>query len=232
VHSEILGTLTALRTTGASEEDFTMTNRLRFVSIIVALLAWAPAIASAQSIPDGTYYKLSTEFRGLNMKLDVFNGGPKNNMTRLEPDQNVTGQFWRITRINGGWYQLSTQFRGANMCLDIFNGGAKDNEPHLARCDNLTGQHWKISGDNHMFRLTTEFRGPDMCLDIFNGGDNNNQPQLRQCGNFTGQAWTLGRGSCGRRQRRAGARVRLQAKRSVQLEHGPMHSQDVVTTET
>jgi hypothetical protein len=170
-----------------------MTRRLRFIPLVLALLAWAPAIATAQSIPDGYYYKLSTEFRGLNMKLDVFNGGPKNNMTRLEPDQNVTGQFWRITRIDGGWYQLSTQFRGSNMCLDIFNGGARDNEPHLARCGNLTGQHWKISGDNHMFRLTTEFRGPDMCLDIFNGGDNNNQPQLRQCGNFTGQAWTLTR---------------------------------------
>jgi Ricin-type beta-trefoil lectin domain len=170
-----------------------MTNRLRLIPIVLAMLAFVPVSATAQSIPDGQYYKLSTEFRGLTMKLDVFNGGPKNNMTRLEPDQNVTGQFWRIKRINGGWYQLSTQFRGSNMCLDIFNGGSTNNEPHLAPCDNLTGQHWKISGDNHMFRLTTEFRGPDMCLDIFNGGANNNQPQLRQCGNFTGQAWTLTR---------------------------------------
>jgi hypothetical protein len=178
---------------GIAQKDFAMTNRLRFIPLVLTLLAWAPSVASAQSIPDGYYYKLSTEFRGLNMKLDVFNGGPKNNMTRLEPDQNVTGQFWRITRIDGGWYQLSTQFRGSNMCLDIFNGGARDNEPHLARCGNLTGQNWKISGDNHMFRLTTEFRGPDMCLDIFNSGENNNQPQLRQCGNFTGQAWTLTR---------------------------------------
>src|SRR3954466_4923075 len=94
----------------------------RIASIIVALLASMPVVASAQSIPDGFYYKLSTEFRGSDMKLDVFNGGRKNNMTRLEPDQNVTGQFWRITPIAGGWYQLSTQFRGSNVCLDIFNG--------------------------------------------------------------------------------------------------------------
>jgi hypothetical protein len=127
------------------------------------------------------------------MKLDVFNGGPKNNMTRLEPDQNVTGQFWRITAIDGGWYQLSTQFRGSNMCLDIFNGGSRDNEPHLTGCGNFSGQHWQITGGNHMFQLTTEFRGPDMCLDIFNGGDKNNQPHLAPCGNFTGQAWTLTR---------------------------------------
>jgi Ricin-type beta-trefoil lectin domain len=168
-------------------------SRLRSISIVVALTAWVPAAASAQSIPDGYYYKLSTEFRSSNMKLDVFNGGPKNNMTRLEPDQNVTGQFWRITPIDGGWYQLSTQFRGSNVCLDIFNGGSHDNEPHLTGCRNLTGQHWRISGDNHAFRLTTEFRGPDMCLDIFNGGPDDNQPHLVQCGNFTGQAWRLTR---------------------------------------
>src|ERR1700710_971162 len=89
----------------------------RHIAIVVGLLVSAPILASAQSIPDGFYYKLSTEFRGSNMKLDVFNGGPKNNLTRLEPDQNVTGQFWRITPIDGGWYQLSTQFRGSNVCL-------------------------------------------------------------------------------------------------------------------
>jgi hypothetical protein len=164
---------------------------LHFISMIIALLASVPGTAMAQSIPDGFYYKLSTEVRGAGMKLDVFNGGPKNNMTRLEQDQNVTGQFWRIKLIDGGWYQLSTQFRGSKMCLDINNGGANDNEPYLTPCGDLTGQHWKISGDNHMYRLTTEFRGPDMCLDIFNGGDNNNQPQLRPCSKVTGQAWTL-----------------------------------------
>ena len=169
------------------------TGKSRLISIIVGLLATVPSMAAAQSVPDGFYYKLNTEFRGSGMKLDVINGGPKNNLTRLEPDQNVTGQFWRITKTDGGWYRLSTQFRGSKMCLDVFNGGENDNQPHLTRCGDLTGQHWKISGDNHAFRLTTEFRGPDMCLDIFNGGDDNNQPQLRQCSNVTGQAWTLTR---------------------------------------
>ena len=169
------------------------TGKSRLISIIVGLLATVPSMAAAQSVPDGFYYKLNTEFRGSGMKLDVINGGPKNNLTRLEPDQNVTGQFWRITKTDGGWYRFSTQFRGSKMCLDVFNGGENDNQPHLTRCGDLTGQHWKISGDNHAFRLTTEFRGPDMCLDIFNGGDDNNQPQLRQCSNVTGQAWTLTR---------------------------------------
>jgi hypothetical protein len=168
-----------------------MTKPSRLISIVAALLAWTPAIATAQSIQDGFYYKLSTQFRGDSMKLDVINGGAKNNLTRLEPNQDVTGQFWRITKAADGWYLLSTQFRGSNLCLDIFNGGANNNEAHLDRCENLTGQHWKITGKNGAFRLTTEFRGPEMCLDIFNGGPNDNQAHLAKCDDVTGQSWTL-----------------------------------------
>ena len=56
----------------------------------------APASAYAQSIDQGLYYKLSTELRGSEMKLDIINGGPKDNLTQLEPDQDVSGQFWRF----------------------------------------------------------------------------------------------------------------------------------------
>jgi hypothetical protein len=66
----------------------------------------------AQSIDPSFYYKLSTQFRGNGMKLDVFNGGPKNNMTRLEPDQDVSGQFWRFEGNGDGTFRLSTLFRG------------------------------------------------------------------------------------------------------------------------
>jgi hypothetical protein len=74
------------------------------------------------------------------MKLDVFNGGPKNNLTRLEPDQDVSGQFWRFVGNGDGTFRLSTLFRGPRMCLDIFNGGRNNNQPHLVRCGNFTGQ--------------------------------------------------------------------------------------------
>jgi hypothetical protein len=127
------------------------------------------------------------------MKLDVFNGGPKNNRTRLEPDQDVSGQFWKLVGNGDGTFRLSTLFRGQNMCLDIFNGGPSNNEPHLTRCGNFTGQFWKLKEDGDAIRLTTTFRGPRMCLDIFNGGPNNNQPHLAPCGNYTGQLWTFTR---------------------------------------
>jgi Ricin-type beta-trefoil lectin domain len=170
-------------------------SSLRVVPAIVLFLAWVPVPALAQSIDQDFYYKLSTEFRGMEMKLDVFNGGPKNNLTRLKPDQNVTGQFWRLMGNGDGTFRLSTKFRGADMCLDIFNGGPNNNQPHLVNCGNYTGQYWNVAvtegGD--AVRLTTVFRGPSMCLDIFNGGPNNNQPHLAKCAGLTGQRWILTR---------------------------------------
>jgi hypothetical protein len=170
-----------------------MTNSPPLIPAIVVLLAWLVTPASAQSIDPSFYYKLSTEFRGQGMKLDVFNGGPKNNLTRLEPDQDVSGQYWRFVNNGDGTFRLSTLFRGPGMCLDVFNGGPNNNQPHLVKCANLTGQFWNIlvTQDGDQVRLTTKFRGPGMCLDIFNGGTNDNQPHLVPCTNFTGQLWTL-----------------------------------------
>src|SRR5713226_5723907 len=107
---------------------FIMTD-LRSGTVVTVLVACLSAPASAQYIDQSFYYKLSTQFRGDGMKLDVFNGGPKNNLTRLEPDQDVSGQFWRFAGNGNGTFRLSTLFRGPNMCLDIFNGGPKNNQP-------------------------------------------------------------------------------------------------------
>ena len=58
------------------------------------LLLATPSLA--QSPDTNFYYKLSTQFRGTGMPMDVFNGGPSNNQARLDKDQNVTGQNWRF----------------------------------------------------------------------------------------------------------------------------------------
>jgi hypothetical protein len=170
-----------------------MLNSRRLFPAVVVLLAWLPAPTLAQSIDQSFYYKLSTQFRGNGMKLDVFNGGPKNNLTRLEPDQDVSGQFWSFVGNADGTFRLSTLFRGPGTCLDIFNGGPNNNQPHLTNCANLSGQLWNVllTKEADVVRLTTKFRGPGMCLDIFNGGPNNNQPHLANCANLSGQLWTL-----------------------------------------
>src|SRR5262245_12731594 len=109
-----------------------MINSPRLLPAAAGLLAWLSTPTSAQSIDPSFYYKLSTQFRGDAMKLDVFNGGPKNNLTRLEPDQDVSGQFWRFVGNGDGTFRLSTLFRGPDMCLDIFNGGANNNNTSSA----------------------------------------------------------------------------------------------------
>jgi hypothetical protein len=153
------------------------------------------AQASAQVVDQSVHYKLSTQFRGSDMKLDVVNGGPKNNQTQLEPDQNVSGQYWRFVGNPDGTFRISNLFRGPSMCLDIFNGGENNNQPHLTKCENVSGQLWRISltGSGEFVRLTTVFRGPSICLDVFNGGPNNNQPHLTKCDELSGQQWALTR---------------------------------------
>ncbi len=153
--------------------------------------AAAPPLPAAQTPNSDFYYRLSTEFRGAEMSLDVFNGGPKNDMTHLEKSQEVSGQYWKFSPLSDGSYHLMTMFRGPAMCLDVFNGGNNDNQPHLARCAIVSGQFWNIRAEGARVRLTTKFRGEDMCLDIFNGGPNDNQPHLTHCANVASQRWLL-----------------------------------------
>ena len=80
-----------------------MTKSPCLIAAITLLLPLLPSPTSAQSIDENFYYKLSTQFRGDGMKLDVFNGDPKNNLTRLDSDQDVSGQFWRFVG-ERGWH--------------------------------------------------------------------------------------------------------------------------------
>jgi hypothetical protein len=96
----------------------------RSAALVTALLACLSNPASAQSIDQGFYYKLSTQFRGNGMKLDVFNGGPKNNMTRWEPDQDVSGQFWRFAANGDGTFRLRACSAGLE-CVSTSSTGAQ-----------------------------------------------------------------------------------------------------------
>ncbi|PHP68558.1 hypothetical protein CSC94_00680 [Zhengella mangrovi] len=134
---------------------------MRMIATAAAgLLAMMTAV-QAQPVVDGIYYTLSTEFRGPDMRLDVVNGGPLDNLTHLVPAEDVSGQYWHFIDEGNGYYRLTTMFRGEDMCLDVFNGGDRNNQVHLTQCGNYSGQFWLISGDDSgYFRLTTQFRGP------------------------------------------------------------------------
>lgn len=165
--------------------------RAIYLAALFACAMQATYVGSAfADMPDSnTYYRLSTQFRGTNLTLDVFNGGDKSKLTHLAPVQNATGQLWHFIPQGDGTYRLTTKFRGENQCLDIFNGGANNNQPHLKTCGSFSGQKWLVAQDGQWVRLKTKFRGDGFCLDIFNGGANNDQPYLKPCGDFSGQRW-------------------------------------------
>ena len=52
--------------------------------LAAASLAFLTTPSLAQAPDSNSYYKLSTQFRGTGMPLDVFNGGPQNNQARLD----------------------------------------------------------------------------------------------------------------------------------------------------
>ncbi|MBL6937018.1 MAG: RICIN domain-containing protein [Alphaproteobacteria bacterium] len=166
------------------------------VALVGAFLIALAGSGSASAMPtdyqpqDGTYFKLSTQFRGTAMSLDVVNGGAHNNEIHLAPDGNFTGQFWHIVQVPGtDYYTLTTKFRGDGMCLDI---NLPSMRPHLNPCGNYTGQHWYIrhsSAGMQYRRLSNNTQGSDMCLDI---NPDDNAAEMRPCGNYTGQAWMFG----------------------------------------
>ncbi|MEO9528451.1 MULTISPECIES: RICIN domain-containing protein [Alphaproteobacteria] len=162
-----------------------------FVAVLGLGAVVSPAVSA--SIDPQVFYRLTTQFRGNDMCLDVFNGGEKNNMTHLAACADFSGQYWRLQPAGAGYYRLTTMFRGNSMCLDVYNGGSRNNQPHLTNCADFSGQFWKVTESGGWSRLTTQFRGAAMCLDIFNGGPDNNMPHLANCANFSGQFWKMTR---------------------------------------
>jgi Ricin-type beta-trefoil lectin domain len=185
-----------MRVNGVQQGGTEMKIQLSVVFLAAWLASTCTVAAQDPTQIDPTFFhKLSTEFRGPGMSLDVFNGGPKDNFTHLQPTADFSGQFWHFvlehpaTATTPHIYKLRSLFRP--MCLDIVNGGPDDNKAHLAQCALVSGQEWVATREGGMFRMTTLFRGPSMCLDIVNGGPDNDQAHLTPCGNFTGQKWLL-----------------------------------------
>lgn len=159
---------------------------LRVTGVIAVLLGTAGMAEAAD------YKRLSTQWKGPDMPLDIVNGGARNNFAQLAKKDDVSGQRWKITKADE-WLNLTTEFRGDKMCLDVENGGAMNNFVKLGRCENNSGQSWKITkaGDGEYVRLTTEFRGAGMCLDIVNGGARDGMAQLTKCSDVSGQLWKV-----------------------------------------
>jgi hypothetical protein len=103
---------------------------------------------------DGTF-KMTTQFRGPDMCLDVVNGGANNNEPHLTPCGNYQGQQWMVVP-DGPWVRFKTKFRGEDTCLDIFNGGPNDNQPYFKPCGNFSGQRWRLTAAKPVVPMTRD----------------------------------------------------------------------------
>jgi len=108
-----------------------MTNNQRLVPAIAGLLAWLLIPTSAQSVDQSVYYKLSTQFRGNGMKLDVFNGGQKNNLTRWSRSRTSrasSGDSWGTATVRFAYRRCSA----APTCAWTFSTGAQTTTSHIS----------------------------------------------------------------------------------------------------
>lgn len=122
-----------------------MTRGARLVSIVTVLALAVPAATVLAQGVGASPVRLTTEFRGPGMCLDVVNGGPGNNRTHLQPCGNFSGQHWIATPLGNGYSTLTTAFRGPGFCLDVVNGGPDDGQTELQPCGNCSGQNWHAS---------------------------------------------------------------------------------------
>lgn len=149
----------------------------------------ASMLVQAQSIEPGAYYRLSSQWQGEGLSLDVINDG-KNNQIQLARTGEYSGQLWKFTPMPGGFYRITSQWQGEGKSLDVVNDG-KNNRLQLADTGDYSGQFWKIIPQGNGYaKLTTQWQGDGKALDVINDG-RNNRLQLANSGNYSGQFWKL-----------------------------------------
>ncbi|RYP66814.1 hypothetical protein DL771_007612 [Monosporascus sp. 5C6A] len=135
-----------------------------------------------------TWYRLTNNFSGRSMALDVRNDGGLNStgLLMMAPSGYYSGQFWRFIPQSPGVFKLHTMFLGPNRVLDVSGGGKAT--PHLAREGDFSGQFWTLeSWGDGAWKLTNAYTGPELHLDIY---PDTYEPCMAE-GNCTGQHWHI-----------------------------------------
>lgn len=125
------------------------------------------------------------------MTLDIINDG-YNNQVILDKIQNVSGQYWKLSQIEGmlDYYRLTPDFQQSK-ALDVINDN-KDNKVWLDRIQNVTGQYWKITqvnGTKDIYRLSPYFQ-PSKSLEVMANGKGK-KVWLNKTNNIKKQFWKI-----------------------------------------
>ena len=157
---------------------------VRWVAVLVAVAGLVlPALA------EGAPLKITTQWKGAEMRLDVVNDGAFDNFVHLAPAADVSGQAWTMIPDSQGTFRLTTAFRGPDMCLDVVRGGELDGLLKLTACGNHEGQYWTSRAEGDWLRLAPQFW--QFCLDVVNGGPHDGFAHMAECGDYSGQHWKI-----------------------------------------
>ncbi|MGE3420336.1 MAG: ricin-type beta-trefoil lectin domain protein [Bradyrhizobium sp.] len=162
-----------------------MLRSVRSAAVALAMVAGLGSAAHAQT----NYQRLTTEFLGGSMSMDVADTGRADLLRRtamMLPTSNAQGQFWLLSPSGGGNFRMTTAWTGAGQCLDVGQGGVL----YFDTCGPQIGQQWQVQRTaGGRVRIMNAFM-PGHCLDV------NNDPSayvvlLRPCGPQIGQNWDV-----------------------------------------
>ncbi len=145
----------------------------------------APKAPEPVSFDSRCYYRLTTQWRGDGLSLDIINDG--NNVTPiLAKTAMVPGQRWKLLPEANGAHRLVTQLRGNGMSLASTDG----NSPLLVATAAAPEQLWRVTPElDGALRLTSLARDAGMSLDILYDGKANVTPILAPPRPVDGQFW-------------------------------------------
>ncbi|RKH92938.1 RICIN domain-containing protein [Corallococcus sp. AB038B] len=146
-----------------------------------------PAPTTTAGFDTRCFYRLTTQWQGDGMSLDIVNDG-KNTTPILAKSGNFAGQLWKLMPEAGGAYRLVTQWRGNGLSLANTAG----NRPLLVNTAVAAEQLWKVTPElNGTFRLTNVAQAESLSLDILNDGKANTTPILAKKALVSGQLWKV-----------------------------------------
>jgi len=169
---------------------FSTTLITKYTLVLVMIFSAFTSIAQNfnEFNPDA-YYRLTTEWLGDGMSLDVVNDD-KDNKLILAKTGAFTGQFWKITSLGNGYFRFTTKFKGDGKSLTVVNNGTTK----VLRLKNTTNddtQAWKINSfGNGYYRFISKSSNNTKSLDVINDG-NNNKVQLSKTADYSGQYWRI-----------------------------------------
>jgi hypothetical protein len=159
--------------------------------LVVSFSVTIFSAATTQHFDPNCYYRLTTQWLGDGMSLDVINDGKNNNQVALAKSGNCSGQHWKFTFIGDGYYRLTTRWQGDELSLTFVKDGKSNGRLLLTPNAADSAQYWKINSlKNGYSRITCKWQGYDKSLDVVNDGIND-KVQLARAGHYGGQYWKI-----------------------------------------